>query len=65
VTVTDQSPPLDADPLIFTGVPATAEEVLQMLADPDIPITPEVIEALPPEQQPDPDAIADILEHQP
>lgn len=53
--------PLDKDPFIFTGVPATAEDVLEMLADPDIPITPEVIEALPPEQQPDPEAIAQVL----
>jgi len=52
---------LDADPLIPTGVPATPEDVLRLLADPDIPLTPEAIDQLPPEQRPDPEAIAEVL----
>lgn len=56
------SDPIDRDPLIFTGVEATPEDVLAMLADPDIPITPEAVPLLPPEQQPTPEQIEAVIE---
>lgn len=56
---------IDRDPFIFTGMPATPADVLDMLADPDMPITVEVIEHLPPEQRPDPAAIAQVLGQDP
>lgn len=52
---------LDKDPAIFTGVPATQDDVLLMIADPESPVTPEVLDALPPEQRPEPEAIAEVL----
>jgi hypothetical protein len=48
---------LDADPFIPTGVPATPEQVAEMLADPASPVTPDVVELLPVEQQPTPEQI--------
>ena len=52
---------IDADVFIFTGIPATPEDVLGMLADPDNPLTPDDLENLPPEQRPDPDAVVGVL----
>jgi hypothetical protein len=48
---------LDADPFIPTGVPATPEQVADMLADPTSPVTADVVELLPVEQQPTPEQI--------
>lgn len=43
---------LDADPMIPTGVPADAHRVAELLADPEVPLTPEDVSLLPEWQQP-------------
>lgn len=48
---------LDADPLIPTGVAATAEQVAAMIADPDSPVTEATVPLLVPEQQPTPEQV--------
>jgi hypothetical protein len=50
---------LDADPIIPTGIPATAEQVAAMVADPTSPVTEDVIPVLSEPQQPTPEQIAD------
>lgn len=49
---------LDADPIIPTGIPATPEQVAQMIADPAIPVDAGVLPELSPEQRPSADQIA-------
>lgn len=48
----DQHTWLDADPIIPTGLPATAEQVAKMVADPDLPLTIDVLPELPAAQRP-------------
>jgi hypothetical protein len=44
---------LDVDPLIPTGVPATVEQVEAMIADPESPVTEEIVPLLVEWQQPE------------
>jgi hypothetical protein len=44
---------LDVDPLIPTGVPATAEQVAAMIADPEHPLTEAALPLLVEWQQPE------------
>lgn len=52
---------LDADPIIPTGIPATAEQVAALVVDPDSPVTEEVIPLLAVDQQPTPEQIEDAI----
>ena len=52
---------LDQDPLIPTGIPATAEQVAAMIADPDIPIDETILPALDKTQRPTPTMLANAI----
>ena len=43
---------LDQDPIIPTGIPATAEQVAAMIADPAMPVDETMLPALPEGQRP-------------
>ena len=53
---------LDQDPIIPTGIPATAEQVAAMIADPDMPIDETILPALDKTQRPTPTMLTNALE---
>lgn len=55
---------LDRDPIIPTGEAATAEDVAAMIADPESPVTVDVLPLIDPDQVPTPAMIADAFDAQ-